>query len=111
MQKIRVMITDDHPTFREGLARLLRGEVGIEVVATPADGLQALEAAKILKPDIAIMDISMPKLNGIEAAKQIRDASPNTAILMVSSYNYPFLCVGFLKGWCGGIFDEKCFLI
>lgn len=89
MVKIRVMVTDDHPAFREGLTQLLGEEEDMEVIATPGNGEQALESAKSLKPDVAIMDISMPKLNGIETAKQLGEISPDTAILMISAYNYP----------------------
>jgi DNA-binding NarL/FixJ family response regulator len=85
MEKIKVLVADDHPAFREGLCRLLKDETDLEVVAMPEDGEEAVESAKKLQPDVAIIDISMPKLNGIEAAKQIRVASPTTAILMVSA--------------------------
>jgi two-component system, NarL family, response regulator LiaR len=102
MEKIRVMVIDDHPSFREGLSRLLREEIDIDVIATPEDGLQALESARSLKPDVAIMDISMPKLNGIETAKQMREVSPDTAILMVSAYNYPSYVLACLRAGAAG---------
>ncbi len=88
--------------FREGLSRLLSEEADIEVIATLGDGLQALESARIFKPDVVVMDISMPGLNGIEAAKQIRDCSPDTAILMVSAYNYPSYVMASLKAGAVG---------
>jgi NarL family two-component system response regulator LiaR len=96
------MVVDDHPSFREGLTRLLQEETDMEVTATLEDGLQAVESAKNLKPDVAIMDISMPGLNGIEAAKQIRDVSPNTAILMVSAHNFPSYVLACLRAGAAG---------
>jgi DNA-binding NarL/FixJ family response regulator len=102
MEKIRVMVIDDHPSFREGLTRLLQEEADIEIIATLGDGLQALESSRDLKPDVAVMDISMPKLNGIEAAKQIREVSPDTAVLMISAYNYPSYVLACLRAGAAG---------
>ena len=102
MAKIRVMVIDDHPAFREGLTRLLKEETDLEVIATLGDGFQAVESAKCLKPDVAVMDISMPRLNGIEAAKQIREVSPGTVILMVSAFNYPSYVLACLRAGAVG---------
>lgn len=86
--KIKILVADDHPTFREGLCRFLEEEADMEIVAKAEDGEEAVKLAKELKPDIAIIDVAMPKLNGIEAAKQIKAAHPGIAILMVSAYGY-----------------------
>jgi two-component system, NarL family, response regulator LiaR len=102
MEKIRVMVIDDHPAFREGLTRLLREETDLEVIATLGDGLQALKSARELKPDVVVMDISMPGMNGIEAAKQIKEVSPDTAILMVSAYKYPSYVLACLRAGAVG---------
>jgi DNA-binding NarL/FixJ family response regulator len=102
MEKIKVMVIDDHPSFREGLTRLLQEETDMEVIATLKDGIQAVESAQSLKPDVAIMDISMPGLNGIEAAKQIRDVSPYTAVLMVSAHNFPSYVLACLRSGAAG---------
>jgi DNA-binding NarL/FixJ family response regulator len=102
MEKIKVIVIDDHPSFREGLTRLLREEIDIEVIATLEDGNQAVESAKSLHPDVAVMDISMPGLNGIEAAKQIREVSPNTAVLMVSAHNFPSYVLACLRAGAAG---------
>jgi DNA-binding NarL/FixJ family response regulator len=102
MQKIRVMVADDHPGFREGLTRLLREADDIEVIATLGDGIQASDLTKTLKPDIVLMDISMPGLNGIEAAKQIREHSPDTAILIISAFHYPSYVLASLKAGAEG---------
>ncbi len=102
MEKIKVMIVDDHPTFRDGLSRLLEEETDIEVVGTPGDGEQAIEAAVQLEPDVIIMDISMPKMNGIEATRQIKTNSPEMAIIIVSAYSYPSYIVAALRAGASG---------
>jgi len=102
MDKIKVMVVDDHPAFRDGLSRLLQEESDIEVVATPGDGEQAVEVADQLKPDVIIMDISMPKMNGIEAARLIKKQNPEIAVLMVSAYSYQSYILAALKAGAAG---------
>ena len=102
MEKISVLVADDHPAFREGLCRFLGEEEDLEVIAKPADGEQAVRLAKELLPDVAIIDVAMPKLNGIEAAKQIKAACPNTAILMVSAYSYESYLLASLRAKAAG---------
>jgi NarL family two-component system response regulator LiaR len=102
MEKIRAMIVDDHPAFRDGLSRLLREEADIEIIATPENGEQAVDLASKLKPDVIVMDISMPKMNGIEAAKQIKANVPETAILMVSAFSYPSYVLASLRAGAAG---------
>jgi DNA-binding NarL/FixJ family response regulator len=84
MDKIRVLVADDHPTFRQGLGHFLSREKDIEVVGEAADGQECLKLCTQLLPDVAITNISMPKINGIEAARQIKQAFPSTSILMLS---------------------------
>lgn len=86
--KIRVIIADDHPAFRDGLSRLLEDEGDIEVVAKPEDGEEAVSLAKELLPDVAIVDIAMPKLDGIETTRQIKACCPETNVLIVSAHNF-----------------------
>jgi len=88
VSKIRVLIADDHPAFREGLAQLLNREEDIEVIAEAPDSQQAVALAEELQPDVALIDVAMPGINGIEAAKQIRNISPQTAIIMLTAYDY-----------------------
>ena len=102
MEKIKVVIADDHPAFREELCRLLREETDIDVIAVAENGKEAVESAKKLQPDVAIMDICMPKLNGIEAAKQIRIACPGTAILMLSADSFQSLVLAALRAGATG---------
>ena len=92
MEKIRVLLADDHPSFREGLERLLREEADVEVVGQASDGQEAVDMARNLHPDVVILDVSMPKLNGVEATKQIKEACPETSILILSAYdNNPYV--------------------
>ena len=72
VKRIRVLVADDHPAFREGLCRLLQNETDLEIVAKPGDGEETLRLAGELVPDVAIIDVDLPKLNGIAAAKQIK---------------------------------------
>jgi two-component system, NarL family, response regulator LiaR len=102
MGKIQVMVVDDHPAFRQGLSRLLQEEPDIEVVATPEDGAQAVELSNKLKPNVIVMDISMPKMNGIDAAKLIKASSPETAILIVSAYSYQSYILAALRAGAAG---------
>lgn len=102
MDKIRVLIADDHPAFREGLCQLLEHEEDIECVAKAADGEEAVRLAIELLPDVAIIDIAMPKLNGIEAAGQIKAARPAIAILMVSAFGYESYVLASLRAGAAG---------
>jgi len=96
-EKIRVLVADDHPAFREGLCHLLDKEVGMEVVAAARDGEEAVRLAKDTQPDVAIIDVVMPKVNGIKAAEQIHAACQKTAILMVSAFDYKSYLVASLR--------------
>jgi DNA-binding NarL/FixJ family response regulator len=91
--KIRVLLADDHAIVREGVKRILAGETDIEVVGEAADGDEAVALAKRLRPDVAVLDISMPRLDGIEATRQIRAAVPGThtlALTMHADESYVF---------------------
>lgn len=102
MEKIKVLIADDHPPFREGLSRLIEEEADMEVIAKAADGEEAVDLSKKLSPDVAIIDVAMPKVNGIEAAKQIKATCPNTNILMVSAYDYESYLLAALQAGASG---------
>lgn len=88
MDKTTVLLADDHPTFRAGLSRLLAEEEDLEVVAEVGDGRAAVRIASDLRPHVAILDIAMPTLNGIEATREIKLASPATSVLILSAYGY-----------------------
>jgi DNA-binding NarL/FixJ family response regulator len=84
-EKITVLIADDHPLFREGLKSLLSTDLSIEVIGEATTGSEAIDMAKLLQPDIILLDIQMPEINGIEATKKILLTSPHIRILAVSA--------------------------
>lgn len=87
MDKIRILIADDHAVVREGTRTLLEREPDMEVVGEAADGEEALRLLEKLKPDVAILDISMPKFSGIEVTRQIKAKLPSLAILILTAYD------------------------
>lgn len=84
---IRVLIADDHPVFRFGLRALLAAEDDTEVIGEATTGLEAVGLAADLKPDIILMDLNMPDLNGLEATRQIIKANPDTGILVITMFD------------------------
>ncbi len=85
--RLRLVIADDHDLVREGIRSRLSDEDFVDIVGEARNGLEAVELATALKPDMALLDISMPQLNGLEAAQQIKLASPSTKILFLSIYD------------------------
>ena len=86
MSALRILIADDHAVVRAGLRALLESRPGWEVCGESADGRDAIEKATKLKPDVAVLDIGMPLLNGVEATRRIRAASPATEILILTMH-------------------------
>jgi len=87
MSSISVLLAEDHVITRQGIRRLIEDEKGVKVIGEASDGEEAVQMTTDLKPDIIIMDIAMPKLNGIEATRQIKLISPRTAVLILSAYD------------------------
>jgi len=85
-RSIKVFLADDHTIVRQGLAKLLEAEPGLKVVGEAEDGRSAVAGVQKLNPDIVIMDIAMPLLNGIEATRQIRKICPQTKIIILSMH-------------------------
>jgi DNA-binding NarL/FixJ family response regulator len=86
MRALRLLVADDHEIVRKGLCALLGGQPGWGIVAEARDGREAVGMAKELKPDVAVLDISMPGLNGLEAARQISKAVPQTKVLVLTMH-------------------------
>jgi two-component system, NarL family, response regulator LiaR len=83
---VRVLIADDHPLVREGLRSYLATIDGIEIVGEAADGQEAVDLARSLEPDVVLMDMAMPKLDGIEATRAIVEALPATRVIALTSF-------------------------
>jgi DNA-binding NarL/FixJ family response regulator len=84
---IRVLVVDDHHIVRQGLEQLLATAGDIEVVGTATNGLEAVEAVALLKPDVVLMDLSMPELDGVEATRQIAARYPSSRVLVLTSFS------------------------
>ena len=87
MKQIRILLADDHTVMRRGLRLLIESQPEFSVVAEASDGRQAVQQAEATMPDVAVMDIAMPNLSGIEAAQRIATAQPNTAIVILSMHS------------------------
>lgn len=83
---VRVLIADDHPLIRWGLAQVVSAEPDLELVGTAEDGVRAVELAEREHPDVVLLDLSMPELDGVGAAEQLRQRSPDTRVLVLSSH-------------------------
>src|SRR5688572_32707840 len=87
MKKITILLADDHTVVRQGLRVLLEAAEDIKVVAEAENGRQAVQMAVKCQPDVAVIDVAMPLLNGLEATRQITREVPNTKVLILSSYS------------------------
>jgi DNA-binding NarL/FixJ family response regulator len=88
-QVARLLIADDHALVREGLRTMLSGEVGLEVIAEANDGQQALTLCRELKPDLVLMDVRMPVMDGLQATRKIKQEMPKTSVMMVTMHENP----------------------
>lgn len=86
MARITVLVADDHPVVRQGITAVLKANPDMEVVGEAEDGFQAIEAAKRLRPEVVVLDLAMPVMNGIMAARHIIRTLPQTRILVLTSY-------------------------
>jgi DNA-binding NarL/FixJ family response regulator len=98
----RVLIADDQTLFRSGLARLLDGDDRVSVVGEAVDGLEAVKLAASLKPDVVLMDIKMPNLDGIEATRRIVSESPKSKVLMLTTFDADNHVIQALKAGASG---------
>ncbi|MBN1811518.1 MAG: response regulator transcription factor [Anaerolineae bacterium] len=102
MKKIKVMLVEDHVLVREGTREMLDQEEDLQVVAEAGDGEQGVRLAVEHRPDIIIMDIAMPKLNGIKATRQIKAANPATSVLVLTAYDDDQYVFAFLEAGAAG---------
>lgn len=84
--KIRILLADDHGVVRQGFRRILEAQPDLEIVGEASNGREAVEQASKLKPDVVVMDVAMPELNGIEATRRVMEESPRTRVLALSMH-------------------------
>lgn len=106
--KCKILIADDHRLFRDGLKALLEKQADMQVVGETADGIAAVKAILEKKPDIVLMDISMPELNGIEATRQIMENRPETKIIVLSMHSDQRYIAECLKAGAVGYILKDC---
>jgi two-component system, NarL family, response regulator LiaR len=102
MPKISILLAEDHLVTRQGIRRLLEDEKDFEIVGEASNGQEAVDMVNELKPHIVVMDIAMPKLNGIEATRQIKLTDPTTGILILSAYDDDEYVFALLKAGAAG---------
>ncbi|WOL39465.1 response regulator transcription factor [Pyramidobacter sp. YE332] len=105
---IRVLLADDHEMFLEGLRELLGKADGIELAGLARDGAEAVAAVERLQPDVVLMDMTMPRLNGIQATQKIAAGSPGTKVLVLSMHGDKNLIVESLKAGARGYVLKEC---
>ena len=107
MGKIRVLIADDHAIMREGIRALLDLQEDMEVVGEASDGNEAVEKARDLAPDVAIMDIAMPGMDGLEATRRMRKRNPNLKVLVLTQYDNREYILSVIKAGASGYVPKR----
>jgi RNA polymerase sigma factor (sigma-70 family) len=102
VERIKVLLADDHAVVRQGTRELLEREEGIDVVAEASDGKEAVQLTIKERPDVVVMDFAMPKLNGIEATRQIKAVAPGIAVLVLTAYDSDQYIFAFLEAGAAG---------
>jgi len=89
LMAVRILLVDDHPIVRQGLRTLLEGRTGWEVVGEAADGVEALDKVATLQPDVVVLDVTMPRMNGLEACRLIQQKTSGLEVLFVTQHDSP----------------------
>ena len=107
MALVRLLVVDDFRLWRDCIQEHVEGHPDLQIAGSASDGLEALEKVRELRPDLVLLDISLPKLSGIETARQIRKLSPNCKIVFLTGHSYPEMVRGALEaGGCGYVHKE-----
>jgi DNA-binding NarL/FixJ family response regulator len=101
-KKIRVLAVDDHPLLREGIAAVLEGEEDFELIAEASSGQEAVELFRVHRPDVTLMDLQMPGMNGVDAIIAIRSKFPNARFIMLTTYQGDVQALSALKAGATG---------
>jgi NarL family two-component system response regulator LiaR len=109
LAKKRIMLADDHPLLRQALRDTLEKQPDFEVIAEASDGEEAVRIATEMLPDVVIMDISMPVLNGLEATKQIKAANPSIAVLVLTVHSDSEHILSILRAGAGGYLTKSVY--
>lgn len=107
--KTRIMLADDHPLLRQALRDVLEKQPDFEVIAEASDGEEAVKLATEMLPDVVIMDISMPILNGLEATKQIKASNPSIAVLVLTVHSDSEHILSILRAGAGGYLTKSVY--
>ena len=108
MSTVRVVLADDHEVVRAGLRSLVNASAGIEVVGEARDGAEAIVRARDLKPDVLVMDLSMPGQSGIDALGMIRAKAPDVGILILSGYPEEHYAMNLIRQGASGYLNKEC---
>ena len=110
MRRLRVLLAEDHETVRDALHLLLETRGNLEIVANVPDGVSAVDAARTLKPDVAVLDIAMPGLNGLAATREIKRQAPDVAVVVLTRHSEPVYVQELLAaGAAGYVLKQSAF--
>lgn len=108
MNDIRILLADDHPLVSEGTGRILEQHPGLKIVGQADNGEKALELAKLLQPDVAILDIRMPQMSGVDVVRKIKDYSPGTKTLILTAYDNDEYVLAVMEAGATGYLLKTC---